>query len=807
MARRAGDDDASQAVRPGTLTALLQEIAAAPEAARAWEGTLRAGVVVGRFELVRELGRGGFGVVWEARDRELGRSVAFKAVRAGAGVAAREGRLQEEAEAAARLQHPNILTLHDAGRAEQGPYLVLELLHGRTLAQRLAEGALPVAEAVRIALEVAKGLDHAHARGVVHRDLKPGNVFLCQDGQVKVLDFGLAHLFGRRRQDGGTPAYMAPEQMAGAPEDERTDVFALGAMLFEMLSGKVPFLDAAALASSSPAPRLETPEVPTLGELVGRMLAKAPVGRPRDGSVLLQALAGIRDQLDRPSHLPAPVRVRRRMGRPAVLGLVAGALAAAAAALLLSPSWRARHPGEPEADAGATPSIAVLPFADASPAHDQGYLADGIAEEILNALAQVDGLRVAGRTSSFYFKGKDVRLAEIGRELRVAHVLEGSVQKSGQRVRVTAGVVRIADGSRLWARSFDRELVDIFALQDEIAREVVEALRVRLAAEGWTTRGSAPGSPEAFTQVLLGRDLLRSGKIGDAKRGLEACERAVALDPNFALGWVGLAQAIYWIEAMSGEGTLETRRRRGLEAADRAVELAPGLPQGYVERARLRRTFLLDWRGAQADVQRARELGPGDAAAALQSGALLLALGRAAEASAEIERATEIDPLWAVPWMYLGQARFAAGDHERGRAALLHALEISPRADPARYFLAADWVAVGQPARALEVAERAELPWVRWTGTALAQHDLGRPRESQAALDQLVARNAADSAYQIAEIHAWRGEADRAFEWLERARVQRDTGMGYVKTDQLLRKVRGDRRFQDLLRRLDLPLD
>jgi protein-disulfide isomerase len=308
------DSGSSPGPKPGALTALLRAIAAAPEEAQggAWEALLRAGRVVGRFELVREVGRGGFGVVWEARDRELGRSVAFKAVRTGARTTVREERLFREAETAARLQHPNIVTLHDMGRAEQGLYLILELLKGRTLAERRARGSLPLREALRIGVEVAKGVAHAHAHGVVHRDLTPGNVFLCEDGQVKVLDFGMAHAFGQRKVDGGTRAYMAPEQAREAPEDERTDVFALGVILHEMLSGERPFPDAGAQASSSPPRELEVPQAPAVGELVGRMLAEDPVKRPRDGSEVLSALTALQAELERPpSTGSATVRTRR----------------------------------------------------------------------------------------------------------------------------------------------------------------------------------------------------------------------------------------------------------------------------------------------------------------------------------------------------------------------------------------------------------------------------------------------------------------------------------------------------------------
>jgi eukaryotic-like serine/threonine-protein kinase len=276
------------------LSEMLRELAAVPDpgAGGAWDTGLRAGATMGRFELVRELGRGGFGVVWEARDRELGRRVAFKAARAGSLRDLREERLRREAEAAARLSHPNVVTLFDVGHSEHGTYLVLELLEGRTLAEELGKGSLPVREAVRIGVEVARGIAHAHAQGVVHRDLKPENVFLCQDGRVKVLDFGMAHASGRPRLDGGTQAYMAPEQARGAPEDERTDVFALGVILHRMLTGRLPARGWERKGSPS-APPLEIREAPALGALVCRMLEKDPVKRPRTGRDVALALEAV----------------------------------------------------------------------------------------------------------------------------------------------------------------------------------------------------------------------------------------------------------------------------------------------------------------------------------------------------------------------------------------------------------------------------------------------------------------------------------------------------------------------------------
>jgi ATP/maltotriose-dependent transcriptional regulator MalT len=318
LRRQVGPMTASDRAGPKTLSALLRELARCPdpEPGSAWDDVLAArAVVAGRFELVRELGRGGFGVVWEAIDHNLGRAVAFKAVRVGGTRSDQEERLVREGEIAARLSHPNVVTLYDVGRAEQGPYLVFELLSGETLAARLARGPVPVGDALRIAVEAAKGLAHAHEHGVSHRDLKPANVFLCASGVVKVLDLGMAHAFGRRRVDGGTPAYMAPEQVTGAPEDERTDVFALGLMMFEMLSGRRPFRSARALASAAPAAALEIPGHPALCELVASLLSKDPVHRPRCGADVVAALERLGDVVT-----PTPSARTRRMRPPASRG-------------------------------------------------------------------------------------------------------------------------------------------------------------------------------------------------------------------------------------------------------------------------------------------------------------------------------------------------------------------------------------------------------------------------------------------------------------------------------------------------------
>jgi TolB-like protein/tetratricopeptide (TPR) repeat protein len=488
------------------------------------------------------------------------------------------------------------------------------------------------------------------------------------------------------------------------------------------------------------------------------------------------------------------------------LGLLAGA---PGVSWFLLRHGGARSAGEAESapPVPTTPSVAVLAFADMSPGKDQEYFADGFAEEILNALAQVEGLKVSGRTSSFSFRGTNRKLAEIGRELGVGAVLEGSVRKAGDRIRITAHLVKTTDGFHVWSQTFDRDLSDVFAVQDEIARAVVEALRLKLLPAGGPGRGTHTASQEAYDQYLLGRDLERSGDIDRMKGALAAFERATSLDGSFAPAWAGAAGALMFIEGMAGEGTSPEQRHRALAAADRAIALAPDLPDGYAVRARIRSALLLDWEGARADAERARALGPSDVLAIGYYGRALMELGRLQGALPLLERATEIDPLSARAWAWLGRALVSTDQHERGRAALRRALRISPRGEEARYYLFADLVAVNEPAQALAEAEQATLPWIRLTGVALAQYGLGQSEKSQAALEALIQGSAADAAYQVAEVHAWRGETEQAFAWLERARVQADTGLAWIKSDPLLQKIRGDPRYAGLLRKLNLPTD
>jgi serine/threonine protein kinase/Tfp pilus assembly protein PilF len=624
---------------------------------------------VGRFEIVRELGRGGFGVVYEARDRELGRSVAFKAVAAGPNAALREERLLREAEAAARLSHPNLVTLYDVGRAEQGPFLVLELLRGQTLARRLELGALSVREALRVGLQAAKGLAHAHAAGVVHRDLTPSNVFLCHDGQVKVLDLGLAHAFGRRKMEGGTAAYMAPEQESGAPEDERTDVFALGVVLYRMLTGHLP-------SPIEPRPSGDAPalvaEVPALGDLVRRMLQRDPVRRPRDAGEGAGALEALQAELLR--------------GTPDA-GLLASVRPASAV---------------------TQASVAVLPFSDLSPEKDHEWMCDGIAEEILHALSGLTGLRVASRSASFQFKGRAVDGREMARAIGVTNLLEGSVRISGKRARVTA---RLAgeEGYELWSETFDRVLEDVFAVQEEIAKSVAGALSVQLSSgEARRLQRSGTRNPLAYEKYLRARLSLHwSTSARDLLRD------AVALDPGFAEAHATLADVDYLLLESRIVSEMETIGAEALAASEEALRLNPALAEAHVARANL---LVLTRRPAQAEAEfrRAVALNPGLGDAWYYYGRFLAAGGRPQEAAQAFEEAARrgperFDALTLLPQLYrtLGDTAAEASAIRRAQSAAERWIALNPADVRATYMLAGMCLQGGDRDRAFALAARA----------------------------------------------------------------------------------------------------
>jgi serine/threonine protein kinase/tetratricopeptide (TPR) repeat protein len=559
---------------------------------------------IAHYNLNSKLGAGGMGEVYRATDTKLDREVAIKILPAAlANDPERLARFKREAKVLASLNHPNIATIFGV---EEGA-LVMELIEGDTLVERIAKGPIPVDEAMHVADQIADALEYAHQRGIIHRDLKPANVKAA--GRVKVLDFGLSKVqevaesettITGATQAGtilGSPAYMSPEQAAGKPVDARSDVFSFGVLFYEMLSGKRAFSEstpistmAAVLHKEPRALREIAPHVQAeLESILTRCMAKDPSARFSSMSLVRQAL--------------------KELAQPA-----------------------ARPP--------ETASIAVLPFVNLSADKENEYFSDGLAEEILIALSQVEGLRVAARSSSFSFKGKNTEMSEIASKLRVASILDGSVRRSGNRVRVTVQLVDARNGFQLWSERYDRQMEDIFEVQDEIARAIAEQLKVTLGA------GVKPATKnlEAYELYLKGRHLCSQRSPATVALGMKCFQQAIELDPQFALAYSGLADS-YGILRVYGWISHEGGKTPALAAVSKAAALAPELWEVNFSRAFHTFYFVSNWREAGSHFQKAIEMNPRASLAHAYYG-LFLALDRCPEgALAHVTLACQLDPL------------------------------------------------------------------------------------------------------------------------------------------------------------------
>ena len=770
---------------------------------------MMAGTRLGSYEIVAPLGSGGMGEVYRARDSRLGRDIALKVLPPDvAADADRLARFEREARTVAALSHPNIVVLHSIEDDRGTRFLTMELVEGQSLDRVVAPGGLPLARVLDLAIPLADALVAAHGRGVVHRDLKPGNVMVARDGRVKVLDFGLAKPatgdealaatqaatiaapISTAGQVVGTVPYMAPEQLRGETVDGRADLFALGIMLYELVTGRRPFAGAtsaevtSAILRDAPAPpqTLRPDLPPDLARIIGRCLEKDPERRVQTAKDVRNELEILRRELQTPS---APVSAAPRSGpRPA---------APAAAEL---------------------PSVAVLPFVNRSRDEEDEYFSDGLADELLSVLAKIRGLRVAARTSTATFKGKTATIAEAGRALNVSSVLEGSVRKSGNRVRISVQLVKVEDGYPLWSETYDRTLEDIFAVQDDIAQAVVKELRTTLLGTAADSHASSDAkaavaaaaagrgeNAEAHRLYLQGNHFVERYSVADVAHGRAYLEQALALDPAHAPAWAALARAQAW-EAGFGVAETSAGYRAARSSLDRALALAPDLAEAHVTLSRILRMFEWDWKGAAAASRRALELAPGSAEALCEAGELASHLRRFDEARDLLLRASVQDPLATQVYSRLGLNWLAMGRLAEAEQAYRKALELSPQRITSHHMLAVVLAEQGRVEEALAEVRLEPSEWARLTSEAYVQYRAGRRAESDAALKALVEKHSADAAFQIAAIHAARGEVDAAFEWLDRGATQRDAGITIAYHSPIFASLHDDPRWLPFVRRL-----
>jgi serine/threonine protein kinase/Flp pilus assembly protein TadD len=713
-----------------------------------------------RYIVEREVGRGGMATVYLARDIKHGRQVALKVLHPELAASLGSERFLREIQIAARLQHPHILPLYDSGQVEGSDgaqpllYYVMPFVEGESLRDRLQrERPLPVEEAVRIGRDVAAALDYAHRHGVVHRDIKPENVML-HEGEAIVTDFGIAKAVSAAggeslTQTGlavGTPTYMSPEQASGEREpDGRSDIYSLGCVLYEMLAGSAPFTGPTAQAmimkhftDPVPSARAARPAITLdLEQVVTRMLAKDPSERFATAAQVALALGS------------------PKVTTPAEATLVATSVI---------PNKK---------------SIAVLPFADMSPQKDQDYFCEGVAEEIINALSKIDALHVASRTSAFAFKGKNEDMGEIGKSLKVATVLEGSVRKSGSRLRISAQLVNVADGYHLWSERYDRELEDVFAIQDEIAENIVKALRVVLSEnERRAIEKNRTDNVQAYDYYLRGRQFFHQWRRKGVEYARRMFERAIEVDPKYALAYAGIADCCSFIYTYWDASAAHLEQA---EAASRkALELAPDSAEVHTSRG-LALAFIRRHEEAEQEFEAAIRLNPKLFEAHYFQGRALLQQGKFAEAVRSFEEACRIRPDdYQVPHFlagsYQGLGRQSEASAAYGRALQLvdRHLELNPEDSRALSLGAVSAAQQGQQERGLEWARRA---------LVIDPEDSGM-------------------LYNMACFFAVQGEHDEAISCLEKA-VQLGFGLrDWIENDTDLESLHSDPRYQAVLQRM-----
>jgi len=707
--------------------------------------SLSAGDKLGPYEILARIGAGGMGEVWKARDARLQRIVAIKQLKGNHGA-----RFEQEARAVAALNHPHICQIYDVGSSPDGfGYLVLEYVEGAPI-----QGPMAEADAVRTALQIAAALEAAHAKGILHRDLKPGNILMTAGG-AKLLDFGLAKLVSDDEATltigvSGTPLYMSPEQAEGKTLDARSDVFGFGAVLYELLAGRRAFDSLAAVLRDDPAP-LTSPAA----AIASRCLAKQPGQR-------FQTMTDVKQALARVGH-----------ARPA-----------------------------------EQPSIAVLPFANMSGDKEQEYFSDGLAEEIINALVKVPGLKVIARTSAFAFKGQNTDIRKIAETLGVANILEGSVRRSGNRIRVTAQLITATDGSHLWSERYDREMADVFAVQDEISAAIAGVLEAKLASKPERRKHHMP-NVAAYEAYLKGRHyqwkLTREALI----QSREFYQQAIALDPNFALPHAALAEHFH----IASSGLMEPREglARGREAARRALEIDPDLPEANAWLAIFAAVFDYDWNEAERLFRLALTPQPVPPMIRHWYGYFYLRLvGRAAEAVEEHRRGLEADPLNPIYRTGLAVSLRAAGRDREAAEEAAKVFELDPDFTPAYTLQAFDAIRMPVP-EALALVEKGislspwHLPSMGLLAGLLVRN--GEPERAQEMLQRLGHADTYRVPCALAIFHCVCSDAERAAEWVQRGIEQSDQMVAMLLlSPPYLPVLRSATRWPALAKRMNLPV-
>jgi serine/threonine protein kinase/Tfp pilus assembly protein PilF len=780
----------------------------------------------GRYQIIEELGHGGMGRVYRAIDRKVNEEVALKLIRPEIALERKTlERFQNELKTARRVSHRNVGRMYELMEEKGTHFITMEYVPGEDLKSAIRRfGQLPLIKSLSIAIQVGEGLAEAHRLGVVHRDLKPGNIMIDREGNARILDFGIARSLEEKGITGagmmiGTPEYMSPEQAEAREVDRRSDIYSLGVILFEMVTGRVPFEGETPLAvamkhksEAPPSPKTFNSQLPDdLNRLILRCLEKDRARRYQTAEELLADLCKIEKGVPTTERQAArkPLTSREITVTFRLKKLVFPAAACIVLLIIGAVIWKALPKKEARPPLAAKQSVAVLPFVDLSPDKSSEYLADGISDALINALSRIRDLHVPGRTSAFSFKGQAQDLREIGKKLNVQTVLEGSVQVMGDRLRVGAQLINTEDGFQLWSEKYDRTMEDVFAVQDDIARAIVDTLKVEILGEKEAPLVKpSTGNLEAYNLCLQGRHFWNKRGKENLLKSIDFFEKAIALDPKYALAYAGLADA-YSILANNLLLPSEEGFPKAKELALRALEIDDKLAEAHSALASVKIYFEWDFAGAEIEIRKAIDINPSDSNAHHHYAFLLSSLARHDEAIKEIKLARELDPLAPRIKRNVGVLLYWAKKYEEAIDEFNKALEFDPSHEGTHYYLGEAYREIGRYEESIMNIKKAlaleDLPLYQ-CGLAVTYARAEGAEDSRKILSELKERAKKEyvSPTYLAAVHGALGDCDGAFHLLDEAYRLRDAHLSYLNAEPIFNSLRSDPRFSALLKKIGL---